>query len=178
MRTFMLGVAEGADPELQLLPDFAELLWGAVAFFVLLGLMWKFVFPKLGTALDERAALIQGRIEEAEATRQQADQLRSQYEEQLADARNQANEIVEDARQQAERQRADILARAEEEARQAVVRARDEVNAERGRLIQDLRGQVATLSVELASKIVQRELDPAQHRALVDQYINELSGLN
>lgn len=176
--TGVLAAAEGADGELQLLPDMAELLWGLVAFALLMAfLFWK-VFPGLNRTLDERAALIQGRMEEAETTRQEAEQLRMQYNEQLADARNQSNQLIDEARADAERLRAEILARAEEEATQIKARATEDLAAERGRLVQDLRGQVAALSVELAGKIVQRELDPAQHQALVDQYINELSGLN
>ena len=169
---------EGRDPELQLLPDFPELLWGVVAFSLLMAFLFTFVFPKLNRTLDERSAKIQGQIEEAEAVRGEAEQLRKQYEEQLADARSEANKVIEDAREQAERLRQDVLAKAEEEAAQIVSRAREDAEADRGRLVQELRGQVATLSVELAGRIVQRELDEAQHRELVDQYINELSGLN
>ena len=160
------------------LPATAELLWGLVGFALLMAILFKFVFPKMNTMLDERSAKIQGQMEEAESQRQQAEQLRRQYEEQLADARNQGNTLVEESRAQAERVRADVLAKAEEEAQQIRDRARADIDAERGRIVQDLRGQVATLSVELAGRIVQRELNPEQHRQLVDQYINELSGLN
>jgi F-type H+-transporting ATPase subunit b len=176
LATVVLAVER--DPDLQLLPDFAELLWGAVAFALLMAFLFRFVFPRFRQTLDERSARIQGQIEEAEAVRGEAEQLRKQYEEQLADARSEASSIVEEARQQAERLRQDVLARAEEEAQQIVARAREEAEADRGRLVQELRSQVATLSVELASRIVQRELDEAQHRELVDQYINELSGMN
>ena len=160
------------------LPDFAEMLWGVVGFLMLMAILYKFAFPAMTKMLDERGAKIQGQMEQAETERQQAEQLRRQYEEQLADARSQGNTLVEEARAQAERVRADVLAKAEEEAQQIRERARADVEAERGRIVQDLRGQVATLSVELAGKIVQRELNPDQHRQLVDQYINELSGLN
>lgn len=171
--------AEGeGGGSLELLPDQAELIWGIVAFAVLFAFMAKFAFPRINALLDERAARIQGQIEEAESQRNQAEQLRRQYESQLADARNQANQIVEEARGQAEQVRNDIVARAEEEASQITARARADAEAERGRLVQDLRTQVASLSVELAGKIVQKELDPSQHQELVDQYINELSGLN
>jgi F-type H+-transporting ATPase subunit b len=159
------GAEEASGLDL-VLPAFAELLWGAIGFFLLMGILYKFVFPSLGKMLDERSAKIQGQMEQAET------------EEQLADARSQGNTLVEEARSQAERVRADVLAKAEEEAQQIRERARADAEAERGRIVQDLRGQVATLSVELAGKIVQRELNPDQHRQLVDQYINELSGLN
>jgi F-type H+-transporting ATPase subunit b len=180
VHTIVLAVEEAEADGLAgwLLPDWAELVWGVVAFAILMGfLSWK-VFPAVGRMLDERAARIQGQMEEAEAVRAEAQTLRQQYEAQLADARNQAATIIDEAKVQAERLRADILAKAEEEASQLVVRAREDVDAERGRLVQELRGQVAALSVELAGRIVQRELDPDRHRSLVDQYINELSGLN
>jgi F-type H+-transporting ATPase subunit b len=161
-----------------ILPDMAELVWGAVGFTILFVALSKFAFPKLGQMLDQRAALIQGQIDEAEGQRVAAEQLRVQYEAQLTDARGTANGIVEEARAQAERLRADIVAKAEEEAALILAKAREDAEAERGRLVSELRGQVATISVELAGKIVQKELDANQHRALVDQYINELSGLN
>jgi F-type H+-transporting ATPase subunit b len=161
-----------------LLPDFAELLWGIVAFSLLMAFMWIKVFPTVGRMLDERGTRIQGQLEEAESIRADAQRLREDYEAKLADARNQAATIVDEAKAAAERLRADMLAKAEEESGQIVARAREDVEAERGRLVQELRSQVAALSVELAAKIVQRELDATQHQALVDQYINELSGLN
>jgi F-type H+-transporting ATPase subunit b len=176
MLPIVLAVTE--EGEFQLLPDFPELVWGLVAFALLMAFMFWKVFPALNTTLDERAAKIQGQITEAETTRAEAEKLRQQYDAQLADSRAEANRIVEEARAQAERLKADQLAKAEEEATQIRARAREEVEAERGRLVQELQGQVAAISVELAGRIVQKELDPSQHRALVDQYINELSGLN
>lgn len=160
------------------LPETAELIWGIVGFLLLAAILRKKVFPALNATLEQRQAAIQGQLEQAEATRTEAEGLRRQYADQLADARAQGNAILDEAKSAAERLRADILANAEEEAKQIVARARQDTEAERGRLVQDLRGQVAVLSVELAGKIVQRELDPAQHRALVDQYITELSSLN
>jgi F-type H+-transporting ATPase subunit b len=179
LATEATGEAEEAASGLDLvLPAWPELVWGAVGFLLLTLILRKFVFPPMTKMLDERGAKIQGQMEKAEAELEKAEGTRRQYEEQLADARSQGNTLIEEARQQAERVRADVLARAEEEAQQIRERARADVEAERGRIVQDLRGQVATLSVDLAGKIVQRELNPEQHRQLVDQYINELSGLN
>jgi F-type H+-transporting ATPase subunit b len=177
MLPLVVAVTEG-DESLQLLPDFPELIWGLFAFSLLMAFMFWKVFPALNRTLEERAQLIQGRLEEAENARGEVAELRAQYEAQLADSRAEANRIVEEARAQAERLKADAATKAEEEAQQVRARALEEVAAERGRLVQELRGQVAAISVELAGKIVQRELDETQHRALVDQYINELSGLN
>src|SRR3712207_9134290 len=93
------GAEEGGDAGLRLvLPDFAELLWGAVGFALLYLILRKFVFPSLGKMLDERSAKIQGQMEQAEVERQKADDLRRQYESQLADARSQGNTIRSEER--------------------------------------------------------------------------------
>lgn len=171
------GAEEGGGIDL-LLPAPAELLWGLVGFALLAAALWGRVFPALNKTLDERAARIQGQIEDAENQRTEAERLRRQYEQQLAEARGSASEIVEQGRKDGERVRADIVSRAEDEASQILSRAQADAEASRVRVVSDLRNSVALASVELAGKIVQRELDPEQHRALVDQYIDQLSGLN
>ncbi len=172
------GAEEGGGGIDLLLPAPAELIWGIVGFTILAAVLYGRVMPALNKTLDERAARIQGQIEEAESQRNEAERLRRQYEQRLAEARNQASEIVENGRKDGERVRADIIARAEDEAAQLVNRAREDAQASRARVVADLRNSVALASVELAGKIIQRELDPERHRALVDQYIDELSGLN
>lgn len=177
LATIVLAAESGGGTQI-LLPAPAELIWGLVGFALLMAVMVKKVFPTLNETLENRQEAIQGRLEEAEAARQEAERLRREYEQRLAQAREQANKIIEDTRTQAEGLRQDLIKRAEEEARQIVERARADQRAERSRLIQDLRGQVADLSLTIASKIVQKELDDKRHGELVDAYINELSSLN
>lgn len=173
--TIILAAEDGGN--LELLPDDAELIWGAVAFTVLMAILGYLVFPRLNQALDERAARIQGQIEDAEAVRGEAEQLRRQYEEQLSGAKDESQRIIDEAREQAERIRSDAQTEAEREAQQIRARAREEAEAERSRVVQNLRDQVASLSVDLAERIVERELDEQRHRDLVDSYIDELSGM-
>lgn len=164
--------------EFELLPDQSELIWGAVAFLLLLAAMYKLVFPKANQALEDRAAVIEGKMEEAEAKLTEAETTKADFEARIADARGEANRIIDEAKTTAESLRADIIARAEEEARGIVERAQNEIAAERDRALQDLRTEVGALSVELASKIVERELDASTHQGLVDDYIQRLSRTN
>jgi len=163
---------------ISLLPDISELIWGLVAFLLLLGVMFKFVFPKLNATLAERAAAIQGKMEEADRTLQSSEEAKRRFEAGIADARGEANRVIEEAKTTADQIRAEARTRAEVEAAQIVERARAEIGAERDRVVQELRGAVATLSVELAGKIVERELDAATHASLVDEYINRLTTQN
>jgi len=162
---------------LQLWPETPDVIWGAVAFALLMALLGYSVFPRLNQALDERTARVQGQIEDAEAVRGEAEQLRRQYEEQLSGAKDEAQRIIEQAREQAERIRSEAHSEAEREAQQIRARAREDAEAERNRVVQDLRNQVAALSVDLAGRIVERELDEERHRDLVDSYIDNLSSV-
>jgi F-type H+-transporting ATPase subunit b len=177
--SLLILAAEGGEQEsLQLTPDFAELLWGLVSFVLLFILLWRFALPAMNRMLEERRARIQGQLEEAEQIRTEAEGLRRQYQAQLRDARSKADEIIEQATGDAARVRAQKVAEAEEEAQAIRERARADAEAERARLVQQLRAQVATLSVDLAGRIVHRELNEEQHRALVDEYIEQLASMN
>jgi F-type H+-transporting ATPase subunit b len=159
----------------DLYPHAAELLVGAVAFGVLFYFMWKWVIPRLNTLLDERRAQIQGQLESAEQTRQQADRELADYRSQLAGAREEANRIIEEARATAEQFRHDIQAKAEEESRLTVARAQDEIRAERDRVFNELRTQVGDIAVELAGRVVGAELDTTSHERLIDDYIDQVA---
>lgn len=169
------GEASGLE---LVLPDTAELVWGLVGFAVLMAFVFWRVWPAITQLLEDRQQAIQGKLTEAEDIRVEAEELRRQYADQLAEARARANEIVEEARSDADRVREQKVSDAEQEAQAIRTRAREDAEAERGRLVQQLRGQVAALSVDLAAEIVNRELDEAQHRSLVDDYIEQLSTMN
>jgi F-type H+-transporting ATPase subunit b len=174
----LLALEEGAEEGIELLPEPPELIWGAVAFLLLLAVMYKLVFPRVNEMLDDRAAAIQGKMEEADQKLQEAEEAKARFDESIGDARGEANRIIEEAKSTAESLRADIIAKAEQEARGIVERAQSEVAAERDRALQELRTEVGALSVELASRIVERELDASTHQNLVDEYIQQLSRNN
>lgn len=176
--TDVLFVAAGGSGIEIILPAAPELFWGAVSFALFYVILQVYAFPKINQVLEERAASIQGRQEEARKTLEEAEGVRAEYQEQLKDAKSEANRIIDEARQTAESMRRDIVAKAESEAEGIVQRAQDEVQAERERAVQQLRAEVGRLSVRLAEKIVQKELDQQTHQALVDRYIQELSGRN
>lgn len=175
----LLAAEEGGGSGVGLvLPATAELIWGLIGFTVLMAFVFWKVWPAVNDMLEQRQRAIQGKLEEAEQIRHEAEELRRQYQEQLRAARDRANELIEEARHDAERVREQKVREAEEEAQAIRQRAREDAEAERARVVQQLRGQVGALSVDLASKIVRRELDANQHRTLVDDYIDQLSTMN
>lgn len=169
---------EGASGLSIILPHPAELVYGAISFIIVYLVLAKFAFPKLNEMLEARSAAIQGKLEEADAKLNEAEAVKAQFAAQVGDAKGEANRIIEEAKATAESLRRDIVAKAEAEAQSIVSRAQSEVSVERDRALQELRSEVSAMSVELASKIVGKELDPSAHQGLVDQYINQLSANN
>jgi F-type H+-transporting ATPase subunit b len=159
-----------------LTPPLSEIIWGGVAFAIVVVALIKFAFPPLKNALKARADKIRSDLEGAEKAREEAEAERTRYQAQLNEARGEATRIVEEARQAAERVRADVVGRAETEAQEVRARADDDIRLARERAVTDLQHQMANLSIELAEKIVERNLDRDTQMALVENYISSVGG--
>jgi F-type H+-transporting ATPase subunit b len=162
----------------NLYPHATELLVGAIAFAIIFFFMWKWVLPRVSALLEERRQKIQGEMEKAEQAHHEADEELSRYRAQLANAAEEANRIIDEARLTADQLRMDLQTRAEQESQNIVVRAQEEIRAERDRVFQELRTQVAQIAVELAGKVVGQELDQSAHTRLIDEYIDQVASGN
>jgi F-type H+-transporting ATPase subunit b len=165
------------DSSSLILPAVDELIWGAVAFLIVLFVLNKFAFPALRKAVEEREQKIQSELEAAERAKQEAEEEKRQYQEQIANSRGEANRIVEEARQQAEQVRKDLIEKANAEAQQIVARAQEQLEGERQRTVTELQSTIGDLSIELAEKVVGRAIDANAQRELVDAYIKEVAGM-
>ncbi len=157
-----------------ILPSSTEILWGTVAFAVLVVLMWKFAFPSVQKAMQARTDKIRSNLDEAERVRQEASMILEEYQKQLADARSEANRIIEEARQAADQLRQDMVRRADEEVAELRRRSIEDLKAAQERVMGQLQLQVRDLAIDLAEKVVGANLDRTRNLALVDQLIAEL----
>jgi F-type H+-transporting ATPase subunit b len=171
---YLLAQETAQEERNPILPAPNELIWGAVAFAILLFLMYRTVFPQVTKLYQERRSNIEGKLEEAESERDEAEQLLQRYRERLAAAEDETQRILEEARANAERIRRDLLAKADADAERRLERATETIRAERDQAIRQLRGEVGTLAVELATRVVGDSLDRDRQLRLVDQYIDQL----
>jgi len=171
---YVLAQEAAEEHPSPILPAWNELIWGTIAFLILLLLMYRTVFPSVNKAFRDRRANIEGKLEQAERDRAEAEQLLEQYRRRLGDAEDETQRILEEARVNADRVRRDLLARAEADAGRELDRARQAIRAERDQAIRQLRNQVGALAVELATRVVGDSLDRDRQLRLVDQYIDEL----
>jgi F-type H+-transporting ATPase subunit b len=171
----MYLAAEGGAGHNILLPPLAEIIVGLVAFGVVLFILVKFVFPRMEAMYQARVEAIEGGIKRAEAAQAEANKLLEQYKAQLAEARTDAAKIRDDARADAEGIRQDILAKAREESDRVIAAGKEQLAAERQTIVHQLRTEVGTLAVDLASRIVGESLaDEARRKGSVDRFLTEL----
>jgi F-type H+-transporting ATPase subunit b len=161
-----------------LLPGKNEIIWGSLAFLVLLGAMWKFGVPAVRNMEQAREDRIRTDLEGAEKAHADAEAEKAQYLAQIADAKNESGRLIEEARQAAESVRADLIARAEADANEIRARAQADIANQTNQAMAQLRTDVASLSIDLAGRIVERNLDSDTNRQLVDSFIDQVAGSN
>jgi F-type H+-transporting ATPase subunit b len=155
-------------------PNVGLMIWTLVVFLISLYILSKAVYPRLRTALDERARRIEESIDAAEKTRQEADQLLADYRERLHEARGQADEIVSRARRAAEAHERDAEEDAKAKREQLMEQTRRDIEAETRRAIQDIRREVADLTVMATEKVTRKTLTEDDQRRLIDDAMSEL----
>jgi len=155
-------------------PATPEIIWGGLAFLIVLGVLMKFAFPALKKGLKQREETIREELEGASRAREEAEAEAAQYRAQIGDARGEANTILEDARADAERIRREMLERAENEAAEVRQRAQEDIRLAQERAMSDLRTQVTDLSIDLAERVVEHSLDRPTQVALIDRYIDSV----
>ena len=167
--------AESPNP---LIPVVGEIIIGTIAFLVLLFVVWKFVTPRFEQAFQARRAAIEGGIERAEAMQAEAKAALEQYRAQLAEARNEAAQIRDAARAEGQQILEELRAQAQEESARIVARGEEQITAARQQVVNELRGQIGALAVELAGRVVGESLaDDARRQGTVDRFLDQLDGM-
>jgi len=156
------------------------MIWTIVVFAISYYILRRTVFPRIGEALDKRAKRIEGEIDAAEHTRQEADKILAEYRERLKEARAQSDEIVQRARQAAETHEREAKDQGREMIAEASARAQRDIEAATKRALDDLRKEVADLTIMATEKVTRKTLDDADQRRLVEEALGELdfSGLS
>ncbi len=155
-------------------PNVGLMIWVIVVFVISLFILRKAVFPRIGEALDKRAATIDESIDAAAKMREQADQVLTEYRERLHDARQQAEDIITRARKAADAHQKDAVEAARAERERLLEQTRRDVEAETRRAIDEIRREVADLTVLATEKVTRRALTEDDHRRLVEDALSEL----
>ena len=161
-----------------ILPDMVETVPMLIAFIVLVIVLWKFGWPMFEGMLEKREKTIAEALQKSEEARIESERVLAEYQKQLAAAKSQPAQIIADAMQTGEAVEANIKKRAEEEAASMIEKARIAIEAEKKAAMVDLQSSVADLSVDVATRLVGTDLSDAEHRAIIERYVNEAGSFN
>src|SRR2546430_13859646 len=150
------------------------MIWTLIAVVVTFWVLYRYAFPFIQEALDKRQRAIEEAIAESERVRAEARKLLEEYRGRLREARTQSDEIVLRARKAAEEHERESLEAARQRREELLEQTRRDIEAETRRAIQEIRDEVADLTVLATAKVTRKALDEADQRRLVEEELSEL----
>lgn len=161
-------------------PGIGLMVWTLLVFGATMYLLSKLAFPRISDALGRRQKAIEDSIDTAERTRTEADQILAEYRERLKEARVEADGIVERARQAADAHKQEAKEQGQEMLSEAAKKAERDIDAASKRALEDIRKEVASLTILATEKVTRKVLNDDDQRRLVEEALNELdfSGLS
>jgi F-type H+-transporting ATPase subunit b len=172
--TVVLAAEESGGGSFLVKPGIGLMIWTLLVFFGAFLLLRKYAWPQITEALDKRQHAIEESIDMAERTRTEAAQLLEEYRERLKEARAQADDIVARARKSGEVTERESTEAARQKREELLEQTRRDIEAETRRAIQEIRAEVADLTVMATEKVTRKSLDEADQRRLVEEALGEL----
>jgi F-type H+-transporting ATPase subunit b len=155
-------------------PGLGLMIWTLVLFLITMWVLSKVAFPKIQEALDKRAATIAESIDAAERQRKESDELLAEYRARLAEAREQADDIMVRARKSAETAEAEATAAGKEKREELVEAAKRDIEAETRRSLDQIRQEVADLTVLATERVTRKSLNDEDQKRLVEEALSEV----
>jgi len=170
----VIFAAEEGGGSFLVTPGIGLMIWTLVVFGVSMYILAKVAFPRIGEALDKRQKAIEDSIETSERIKHEAEELLDEYRRRLAEARGQADDIVARARKTGEAHENEVLAEAKAKREEMMEQTRRDIEAETRRAIQEIRKEVADLTVAATEKVTRKTLTGDDQRRLVEEALAEL----
>ena len=134
----------------------------------------KLLFKPVKKMIDDRQKEIADQYAEAERRRQEAEQAKLAYDQEIAQAKQKRDEIVREAAELAHRQERDILDAAREEAKAITAKAHSDIRQERREVFNEMKTEISDIAIEIAEKVTEKEIDSDKHRELIDSFIDQI----
>ncbi len=157
-----------------LTPEPGLVIWSGLTFLVVLALLTKFAWKPLLSMLKERENEITTSLEKAKEARQEYERIEAQKATMLAESRAERDAILKEAHDKVEAMLEDARQRSQQESAKLIEQTRAQIEREKAAAIDDMKRQVATLSVQIAGKIIEEDLKTAdRHEQLIEKYLQE-----
>jgi F-type H+-transporting ATPase subunit b len=169
-----LATPLAANGSFLIKPGVGLMIWTLLVFALTMVLLSRLAFPRISQALERRQRMIEDSIDTAERTRAEADQILAEYRERLKEARAQADEIIQHARQTAEAHERESKERGQELVAEASQRAQREIEAATKRALDDIRTEIADLTIAATERVTRKALNPEDQKRLVEEALREM----
>ena len=156
-------------------PHPGMVLWTLIIFGTLLFVLSKYAFGPLTAAVKEREKALEDAIEGARRDREEASKLMAEQKKQLDAARGEADKLIQEGRAAGEKLRGIMMEETRQQQQEMLERARRELENEKDRAIAELRREAVDLALAGASKVIEKNLDDASNRKLVENFLGSIS---
>jgi F-type H+-transporting ATPase subunit b len=168
-----LAAESGGSGNFLVTPEIGLMIWTLLAFGFSFLILRKLAFPRIAEALDKRRRAIDESIEAAARTKREADELLAEYRARLKEAREQADDIIARSRLAAESMQDESKADAKRYREDLMESTRRDIETETRRALDDIRKEVADLTVIATEKVMRKSLDDDDHRRLIEEALAE-----
>ena len=147
------------------------MIFEVVNLLIVMLILKKFLFKPVNAVLEQRQAEIGGMYQKAEDAQKEAQALKQAYDERMSGARKEADELIVAAQDSARRRGAEIVEDARDEAVQLRRRAEEDIELQKRKALREARDELADMAVDIAGKVVEREVTREDHDRLVEEFI-------
>ena len=150
------------------------MLFAWVNLLILYLFLKKLAFQPLMDMITSRQEEIDGMYSDAERSRDDAARMKNEYEEKLSSANQESEQILKSAVRRAQLKEEEILKEAGEEAARVLERAEEQIALEKKQALNDIKNEVSSMAIGIASAVIERDVDEREHRKLIDDFIDNM----
>ncbi len=151
-----------------------QILISLINLLIMFRILKKFLFKPVKKVVDARTEQVKSIYTDAEQSRNDANQMKNEYEQRLASARQEADSMIKTATQTAQKKGDQIVFEAKAQASHVKQKAEEEIAQQKKKMLQDVREEISELAVDIASKVVEREISPKDYDGFVDDFIRNV----
>lgn len=142
--------------------------------FIQMYLIKRFLFKPINAILDKRKAMADAEIQQARREKNEAMTLKSSYENSLTQAKAEANSILQNAQKDAAARSEAIINDAQSQAANLKAKAEADILQEKKKAVNDIKNEIGGIAMEIAGKVVEREINEEDHKKLIDEFIENV----
>ena len=151
-----------------------QILISLINLLIMFRILKRFLFKPVKKVVDARQEQVQKLYSDADESLNSAKQMKNEYEQRLASARQEADKLIKNATQTAQRKSDQIVAEANSQASHVKQKAEAEIEQQKKQMLQDVRSEISELAVDIASKVVEREINQKDYEGFVDDFIKNV----